>query len=128
MVTFIALASNAIWTGLEMEINQNAMLHEADVSIILVENLYVLLFTLELLVRFGAFRRKRLALRDGWFVFDFILLVLMWLETWVLSLSLALFAPDANSSGPFEQAFVAVKQCKTGLFCMESKSLSHGTP
>ncbi|CAK9083685.1 unnamed protein product, partial [Durusdinium trenchii] len=42
---------------------------------------------------------KREALRDAWFLFDGVLVFLMWSETWLLSICLALFAPDASSSG-----------------------------
>lgn len=99
MLTFVVLASNALWTGIETEVNGATMIHEAHPVIIVIENLFVLFFSFELGIRFGAFRRKREAFRDGWFVFDSVLVFLMWSEIWFLSLCLAIFAPDATSSG-----------------------------
>mmetsp|Transcript_27718 Transcript_27718/g.45370 ORF Transcript_27718/g.45370 Transcript_27718/m.45370 type:complete len:347 (-) Transcript_27718:47-1087(-) len=75
------------------------MIHEAHPAILVVENLFVLFFSVELVIRLGAFRRKREAFRDGWFVFDAVLVFLMWSETWFLSICLAIFAPEATSPG-----------------------------
>ncbi|CAJ1360356.1 unnamed protein product, partial [Effrenium voratum] len=97
LATFAALASNALWTGIEMEINDAPAIQQAHPAIIVIENLFILFFSLELALRFGAFRRKKQALRDFWFVFDASLVLLMWSETWVLSLCLALFAPGTGS-------------------------------
>ncbi|CAL1156510.1 unnamed protein product [Cladocopium goreaui] len=98
-IVFVVLSSNAIWTGIEMELDGATMIHEAHPAIIVVENLFVLFFSMELGIRFGAFRRKREAFKDGWFVFDAVLVFLMWSETWFLSICLAIFAPEATSPG-----------------------------
>ena len=45
-------------TGIEIEINDAPVILQAHVAIILTENLFVLFFTFELAVRFGAFRRR----------------------------------------------------------------------
>lgn len=50
------------------------------------DNLFCLYFSIELIIRFGAFESKRNCLRDRWFVFDALLVMLMVAETWVLTL------------------------------------------
>eukprot|EP00913_Durusdinium_trenchii_P026093 g24478.t1 len=62
LMTFVVLAANALWTGLEMELNDATVIQEAHPAIIVIENLFVLFFSFELAVRFGAFRRTPLAL------------------------------------------------------------------
>merc|ERR1712100_104438 len=47
------------------------------------EHMFCSYFTFEMTVRFCAFRRKRDCLQDTWFKFDFGLLAMMVLETWV---------------------------------------------
>merc|ERR1712232_1418710 len=44
-------------------------------------------FTLEMLVRFFAFKKKRDAFRDRWFNFDFILVSFMVFETWLMPIA-----------------------------------------
>jgi len=48
------------------------------------ENFFCVYFTGEVLIRFLAFRVKLDCTRDGWFVFDGTLVVVMIVETWVL--------------------------------------------
>jgi len=48
------------------------------------ENFFCVYFTLEVWVRYMAFRDRMFALFDAWFVFDSCLVALMILETWVL--------------------------------------------
>ena len=47
--------------------------------------------------RWGAPVRKLDAFRDGWFAFDMVLVILMWFETWLLSL-IQLVSGDISSS------------------------------
>ena len=53
-----------------------------DVQI--VENLFAIYFSWEIVVRFLSFEEKRNCLKDGWFVFDSVLVALMIFETWLL--------------------------------------------
>merc|ERR1712224_493557 len=48
------------------------------------EHLFCVYFTGEWIIRFMAFKIKRNGLRDGWFVFDSLLVFMMVMETWVL--------------------------------------------
>eukprot|EP00439_Symbiodinium_sp_Y106_P037291 s2732_g4.t1 len=134
LITFVILASNAIWTGqlcVEIEVNDAPIILQAHAAVILIESFFVLYFTLEIGLRFGAFKRRRRrecmhaahmvrpviqrtlvrslpsawletltcdACRDGWFAFDTVLVILMWFETWLLSLVQIFFGDISNSS------------------------------
>ncbi|CAE7499630.1 CACNA1H [Symbiodinium pilosum] len=87
-IMFIILL-NSVWIGIESTINESALLINADPGIIIVENLLCLAFTVEIIIRFMAFKHKCRAIRDFWFIFDFLLAFFMVLETWVLFIVLS---------------------------------------
>lgn len=82
---------NALWIGVDTEWNHSSMEDEDGnlplhpVSTI-IENLFCVYFTGEVVIRFCAYRRKWSCLGDGWFVFDSFLVFCMVLETWILKL------------------------------------------
>mmetsp|Transcript_34617 Transcript_34617/g.63271 ORF Transcript_34617/g.63271 Transcript_34617/m.63271 type:complete len:614 (-) Transcript_34617:35-1876(-) len=86
--TLVVICINAMWIGIDTEWN-NTTLKEADGSLPLepyselVENLFCVYFTVEVFLRFIAFKDKSRIYRDLWFVFDTTLVLLMILETWV---------------------------------------------
>jgi len=82
--TMFVILLNSIWIGIESTINESALLINADPGIIFVENLLCLIFTVEIMIRFIAFKSKWRGIRDFWFIFDFLLAFFMVLETWVL--------------------------------------------
>jgi hypothetical protein len=51
---------------------------------VVVENIYCVYFTFELIVRFLAFSPKRECAKDSWFVFDSVLVACMIFETWLM--------------------------------------------
>ncbi|CAK9082082.1 L type [Durusdinium trenchii] len=81
---------NAIWMSVDTDNNPAAVLVDAPPIFIVMENLFCLFFTTELLIRFVAFDRKRDCCRDFWFVFDCVINIYMIGETWILSLILLL--------------------------------------
>ncbi|CAJ1396760.1 unnamed protein product [Effrenium voratum] len=83
--TMIVILLNSVWLGVDSTINRRALLIAADPSIIVIENLLCLAFTVEIIIRFLAFKSKCSAFKDFWFVFDFFLAFFMILETWVVS-------------------------------------------
>eukprot|EP00930_Biecheleria_cincta_P039720 TRINITY_DN2727_c0_g1_i1.p1 TRINITY_DN2727_c0_g1~~TRINITY_DN2727_c0_g1_i1.p1 ORF type:complete len:656 (-),score=147.42 TRINITY_DN2727_c0_g1_i1:346-2313(-) len=83
-ITMLVITLNAVWIGIDTELNQAELLASADIGFVIVENLFCVYFTAELILRFLAFEIKWLALRDKWFLFDAALAVLMITETWVL--------------------------------------------
>jgi voltage-gated sodium channel len=89
-VTFFVIALNAIWIAVDTDHNEAIVLIDAHPVFIITENLFCLYFSIELLIRFLAFKNKRKCLKDTWFVFDSILVVGMVIETWVVSIILLL--------------------------------------
>ncbi|CAJ1431189.1 unnamed protein product [Effrenium voratum] len=75
---------NALWIGIDTDYNKTAMLIDSEPVFIIAENIFCAYFTFELVIRFGAFRQKQDAVRDGWFVFDLFLVALMIVETWII--------------------------------------------
>lgn len=54
------------------------------IAFAVLENAFALYFTTEILIRFVAYRHKKDCLRDGWFIFDSVLVSLMVLDTWII--------------------------------------------
>ena len=81
--TMTIILLNSVWIGIESTINESALLINADPGIIVVENMLCMAFSVEIIVRFFAFKSKLRALRDFWFIYDFFLAFFMVLETWV---------------------------------------------
>jgi len=86
--TLFVIFINAIYLGIETDLNRAKSLKETAVGWRIIENSFCIYFTVEILCRFAAFQRKADCLKDGWFVFDSSLVVLMVVETWVLPLAL----------------------------------------
>lgn len=95
-LTLGVIAVNALWIGFDAECNDATFPGEltgcpfkpADTAFWLAgENAFCVFFTFELLVRFGAFKKKASSLQDGWFKFDGLLVSFMVGETWVIPLA-----------------------------------------
>eukprot|EP00927_Polykrikos_kofoidii_P007811 TRINITY_DN13207_c1_g1_i1.p1 TRINITY_DN13207_c1_g1~~TRINITY_DN13207_c1_g1_i1.p1 ORF type:complete len:797 (-),score=164.93 TRINITY_DN13207_c1_g1_i1:49-2340(-) len=98
--TLIVIAINAIWIAVETDGNDAQLLIDAHPVFQLAENLFCAYFSFEWLVRFNSFLRKRDSLKDAWFVFDSCMVLMMVLETWVLS---TLILASAESDGERDQ-------------------------
>jgi len=83
-VTLFVIFINAIWIGIDADINRAKTLEDTSMVIRIVENIFCVYFTVEILIRFAAFARKLDCLKDWWFLFDAGLVVIMVLETWVM--------------------------------------------
>lgn len=79
---------NAIWLGFDADYNPAPVLVEAEPLFQIVEHIFCTFFSLELAVRFLAFKRKRNILQDFWFAFDTCLVFFMVTETWLMTLVL----------------------------------------
>jgi len=88
-ITLAIIAINAVYIGVDADHNNESSLYSSDIVFIVCENLFCLFFSFELIVRFGAFERKRNCIKDFWFKFDSSLVSLMVLETWVLPVFLS---------------------------------------
>eukprot|EP00928_Gymnodinium_smaydae_P056579 TRINITY_DN39942_c0_g1_i1.p1 TRINITY_DN39942_c0_g1~~TRINITY_DN39942_c0_g1_i1.p1 ORF type:complete len:576 (+),score=110.79 TRINITY_DN39942_c0_g1_i1:138-1730(+) len=103
-ITLMVIALNAIWMMIETDYNPAETLLQADMLFQIAEQFFTIYFCFEWTVRFMAFERKRDGLKDGWFVFDSCLVLMMFLETWVLNLIAV--ARDNFSESPLGGASV----------------------
>jgi len=97
-VTFFVILANAIWIAVDTDHNNAVVLLDADPVFQISENVFCTFFSIELLIRFLAFKNKRNCMKDWWFVFDSILLVGMILETWVITLILLFVTGGSGTS------------------------------
>eukprot|EP00927_Polykrikos_kofoidii_P018918 TRINITY_DN18808_c0_g1_i1.p1 TRINITY_DN18808_c0_g1~~TRINITY_DN18808_c0_g1_i1.p1 ORF type:complete len:820 (-),score=187.76 TRINITY_DN18808_c0_g1_i1:40-2499(-) len=97
-LTIFVIAINAGWIAVDTELNDAAVLTQADQVFIVVENFFCLYFFLEWSVRFCAFRRKRDGFTDQCFCFDSTLVFFMVMETWVTP-AIFTFAGDSSGQG-----------------------------
>jgi len=98
-ITIFLVCVNAIWIAIEIDNNDAAVLLDADLIFVVVEQAFCTYFFFEVLIRFFAFASKRYAIKDFWFVFDFVLVSNMVIETWlipVIMLSLNVRSSDFN--------------------------------
>lgn len=82
-VTFAVITLNTLWIGIDTDLDDADVLCNAPLVFQVIGNIFCTYFFFELLVRFFAFQRKRDAFRDGWFVFDAVIVAMMVWETWV---------------------------------------------
>lgn len=75
---------NTIWMAVDMDFNTSDVLATASPLFRHAEHLFTGYFACEWVVRFCAFKRKRAGFRDGWFIFDSLLVFLMVMEDFVL--------------------------------------------
>lgn len=83
--TLAVIMLNAAWIAVDTDYNSEALLLNADPVFQVADHSFCAYFTLELLCRFMAFKRKRRCLRDAWFCFDSILVFFMIVEAWVFT-------------------------------------------
>lgn len=95
---FLSLA-NAVWIMLDADYNSADFLLDAEPVFQVVEHLFCVLFLAEWAVRFMALKRKSDGRKDMWFVFDTVMLFIMILETWVMTLAIALSSGNHSSLG-----------------------------
>lgn len=83
-LTLFVIFLNAIWLGVDTDLNNAKTLEDTPTIFRVVENVFCVYFTTEIILRFFAFRRTCDCIRDYWFLFDSGLVVLMVLETWII--------------------------------------------
>lgn len=101
-ITILIIVCNAIWMLIDVEWN-HVNLRGADGRTpletlgIVMENLFCSYFTAEILLRLIAFKSWIFMFKDAWFIFDFLLVILMVVETWILPV-INLFDDSLNSN------------------------------
>jgi hypothetical protein len=96
--TLAVIVANALYLGIDAELNDEDALFRAHAFFIIMEFLFCAYFLFEIAVRFGAFQSKFNCFKDNWFKFDTLLVLLMVMETLILSWLMPLVA--AGSSAP----------------------------
>jgi len=96
-ITLAVIVVNAMYIGIDIEHNLADSLFEAHWFFILSECLFLVFFSFEIGARFGAFKEKLNCLKDGWFKFDSILVLLMVLETIFFPVFLPLFSSGSEA-------------------------------
>ncbi|CAK9062107.1 unnamed protein product [Durusdinium trenchii] len=99
--TMVVIVTYAIYMSIDLDLNEGDIITNTPWIFIVCEQLFCLYFFLELCIRFCAFERKCNSLKDSWFVFDLVLVVLMVAETWVMNIVIAFMA----SGGAVENVF-----------------------
>ena len=97
-VSLLVICLNAVWIAVDIEINHAETLLQAGAGTIVVEALFLVYFAAELFIRFWAQQRKKALLKDYWFLFDFGLVLLMLLETWLVP-AIILMAGSSEAGG-----------------------------
>jgi voltage-gated sodium channel len=79
----LVIVLNALWIMVDTDYNDAATILAAEPIFIVAEQVFCLFFSGELFIRFGAYKIKREAFRNAWFVFDLCLVAMMIGEAWV---------------------------------------------
>mmetsp|Transcript_97080 Transcript_97080/g.274385 ORF Transcript_97080/g.274385 Transcript_97080/m.274385 type:complete len:671 (-) Transcript_97080:78-2090(-) len=88
-ISCFAVCMNALWIAVEAENNPDTTIYSSEAVYQVFEHLFCIYFTLEIIVRFCAFKEKHLCIHDTWFMIDSFLVVLTIIEVWVLTIVLA---------------------------------------
>merc|ERR1719174_116428 len=96
--TLFVIVLNGIWIGLDVEYNHPSLIKNGKLPLepvsTIIEHLFCAYFTVEIVFRMAAFGSRNL--RDGWFLFDFVLVLFMVVETWVLVIIEAIFGGEGG--------------------------------
>lgn len=95
--TLAVIFVNAVWIGVDVDLNHPIYREQRGVDHLplepvstIIENAFCGYFTIELTIRFLAFNRKCDCWKNGWFVFDGMLVLFMVIETWMLPIIAAI--------------------------------------
>lgn len=101
-LTFFVVIFNSIYIAIDADLHEDKSLLAKDAGFQLLEHLFCGFFLFELAIRFGASKKKKDCLRDGWFILDSLLLLLMIGETWILTIVLKMNGgPEEGGGAPF---------------------------
>eukprot|EP00427_Karlodinium_veneficum_P004033 CAMPEP_0169154616 /NCGR_PEP_ID=MMETSP1015-20121227/52837_1 /TAXON_ID=342587 /ORGANISM="Karlodinium micrum, Strain CCMP2283" /LENGTH=632 /DNA_ID=CAMNT_0009224879 /DNA_START=55 /DNA_END=1948 /DNA_ORIENTATION=- len=103
-VTLGVIAFNALWISIDTDYNHAEMLVTAEPIFQIAEQFFCAYFSFEWFCRFMAFKKKRNGFRDAWFVFDSIMVLMMVLETWVMTF--IMLATGVGGSGGMGNASI----------------------
>jgi len=84
-VTLCVIMGNAIWIAIDTDWNTSTTLLDAGVGFVVADVLFFAYFSMELLIRFCAFKRKCDCAKDAWFVFDTFLVALYAFDPFIMA-------------------------------------------
>eukprot|EP00927_Polykrikos_kofoidii_P034759 TRINITY_DN29413_c0_g1_i1.p1 TRINITY_DN29413_c0_g1~~TRINITY_DN29413_c0_g1_i1.p1 ORF type:complete len:549 (+),score=108.90 TRINITY_DN29413_c0_g1_i1:120-1766(+) len=84
IVTNGVICINALEIGLDVEFAARSE-KPRHIAFTVIECFFTAFFTIELIIRFLAYKVKWHCIQDGWFLYDSVLVVMMVIETWVLA-------------------------------------------
>eukprot|EP00927_Polykrikos_kofoidii_P016606 TRINITY_DN17509_c0_g1_i5.p1 TRINITY_DN17509_c0_g1~~TRINITY_DN17509_c0_g1_i5.p1 ORF type:complete len:766 (-),score=122.42 TRINITY_DN17509_c0_g1_i5:38-2335(-) len=106
-LTLLVIALNSIWIAVESDLNTADIIWHADLPFIIIDNCFCAFFTFEVVVRFFSFQEKLECVKHFAFVFDTILVIVMVLETWVIS-TVSLLTTDGELMQTQDASFVKI--------------------
>jgi voltage-gated sodium channel len=84
--TLTIIVINAFWISVDTDLNKADTLLTADPVFVAADSMFFIYFSLELFIRFAAFKKKCDCLRDGWFKFDGTLVFLYAFDPFTIAL------------------------------------------
>jgi len=84
--TLAVIVINAFWISVDTDGNTASTMLTADAIYVVMDSLFFIYFSVEVIIRFCAFKRKRDCLKDGWFKFDMTLVILYGFDPFTLAL------------------------------------------
>eukprot|EP00928_Gymnodinium_smaydae_P041457 TRINITY_DN28053_c0_g5_i1.p1 TRINITY_DN28053_c0_g5~~TRINITY_DN28053_c0_g5_i1.p1 ORF type:complete len:574 (+),score=77.45 TRINITY_DN28053_c0_g5_i1:104-1723(+) len=103
-LTLAIICCNAVWLWIDLDYNGASSLIEAKIIFQIAEHFFCTFFTVELFIRFMAYRHKIDSLKDCWFLFDLVLVLMIIIETWIMTIVLSL--TEGNGVGGLGNASV----------------------
>eukprot|EP00747_Dinoflagellata_sp_TGD_P146684 gnl/TRDRNA2_/TRDRNA2_176717_c2_seq2.p1 gnl/TRDRNA2_/TRDRNA2_176717_c2~~gnl/TRDRNA2_/TRDRNA2_176717_c2_seq2.p1 ORF type:complete len:580 (+),score=103.78 gnl/TRDRNA2_/TRDRNA2_176717_c2_seq2:66-1742(+) len=97
-LTLGVISLNALYIAVQTDNDTSTTLLDADPFFQVCEHAFCVYFSFEWFVRFMSFKRKIWGLKDGWFVFDSLLVFMMVSETWVLTVVMVLMGGGGGKS------------------------------
>lgn len=98
--TLAVIVLNGVWIGIDVQWNHYNLKEDGKLPLdpvaTVIENLFCSYFTVELVMRFLAFREKKHCFQDSWFFFDLALVLFMIVETWVLTIVEAIIGGEGD--------------------------------
>eukprot|EP00931_Biecheleriopsis_adriatica_P026974 TRINITY_DN16311_c0_g1_i1.p1 TRINITY_DN16311_c0_g1~~TRINITY_DN16311_c0_g1_i1.p1 ORF type:complete len:657 (-),score=102.84 TRINITY_DN16311_c0_g1_i1:64-2034(-) len=98
-ITMGVIAVYAVWMAVDADWNPGSSISDTPVIFVFFEQTFCVFFTLELVIRFGAFESKRNCPKDAWFMFDTLLVILMLVENYILGFMLGSMVTMASNAG-----------------------------
>jgi voltage-gated sodium channel len=98
-LTLGVICANAIWIAVDTDYNSADSLLDASPVFIAADVIFFAYFSIELFIRFCAFKRKTDCMKDGWFVFDTFLVTLYLLDPFIMAAVMSAMGGGALPGG-----------------------------